>query len=198
MENKKTKMPITKLELYRGTNPIVILKIMQCVMICQSHINISSKMLDSEAKEVNDEITNLISKMNKTNEDNVTHQITQPLRIQVVPDEEFEHDIYVDDNSDISYHNEMWHLKVTNSKLPPGTTSGYYRCAFQIDAKQGFWNRDPTDRKNINIFMIVQCKLNLIIMERTGDIDKPKEKDMTLCQVMNFLVKDFRQTFLLE
>jgi len=194
MDNKKT----TKLELYRGTNPIVILKFMQSVMICRSHINISYEMLDSEAKEVNDDLSDLISKMNKTNEDNVTHQIAEPLRVQVVSDEEIGRDEYVDCNSDISYHNEMWHLKLSKSKLPPGTTSGLYRCAFQIDAKQGFWNRDPKIRANINIFMFVQSKLNLIIMERTGDIKKPKEKDMTLCQLMKFLVNDFRQTFLLE
>jgi len=155
-------------------------------------------MLDAEVNDVNDEITSLISKMNKKNEDNVTHDIAQPLRVQVVPDDEFERDEYVDDNADIFYHNDMWQLKVPNSKLPPGTTSGLYRGAFQVDAKQGFWNRDPKDRTIINIFMIVQCKLNLIIMERTGDIEKPKKKDMTLFQMMNFFVKDFRQTFQLK
>lgn len=186
--------PIT-IELYKGTEPYSLFFRICTLMECQCNqahgLELSSNEFDDIVKDSN----KLIRKMHATNLDDVTVDIPNDIRITLVDKLSAPDDGYETYTCSQKFMNNVWHLEILKSDMPPGMKTGLYRCSMRINAKFGFWNRDTKINVTIHSMKVVPCKLYLIIKERTGDVVKLKPKPDTVGAIFHALCADFCKTF---
>lgn len=188
-------LPVS-IEIYRGFYPFSLFLRSQAVMACQANKSYECFLSEKVRTELYVDANTIFTEMRKKDLDDVTVEISNDLRIDVV--EKFSsksYDEYEECTYNICYKNNMWTMEVLRSSMPTGFKSGHYRCSMRIDAKYGFWNRNMKDKRLLNNMATVLCKLYLIIHERTGDTVSVAPKSTPFSNIWRELCAQFRSVF---
>jgi len=191
--------PLAAVEIYHGNAPYSMMNVMYNMLFAQAHCFYSSPLAVQEEYECSRAKRQILEHMHKQNSDDTVAHVPNDLRIMAVDDAVCQDNVDVNYTSVVCYDADMYVVKLARSKLPQTVADGHYKCALRMEVGQGFWNRSNHAEHNYNVLMAVPCKLSLHVLLRSGPlVPRPPPYIHPWRRYMNYLVKDFREAFLLE
>lgn len=181
--------------VFKGTEPYSLFYKLKQIMQSQVNRSMDYNLTPKDYKIMLYDSYDVFKDMHAQGLDDVTADLPNDLRIEIVDSFSCEVDEYEKYTCNIEFRENTWKLEVHRSELPAGLESGHYKCAVRVDAKLGFWKRTYDNGKLMNSLMMVPCKMYLIIKERTGDMVNRPKKYFPLQREFEALCADFCETF---
>lgn len=184
--------------VFKGTEPYSLFYKLKQVMQNQVNRSIEPKPTARDIKTIFYDAYDVFKDMHAQGLDDVTADLPNDLRIEIVNTFSHEVDEYENYTCSMVYRENAWKLEIIRSELPTGLESGHYKCAIRVDAKLGFWKRPQDNGKLMNSMMMVPCKMYLIIKERTGDMAVTVKREFLLQKAWRAICADFCETFQIQ